>query len=151
MNVGQLERHIYFILEGTQYIYFSNSKGEESCLGFGYPNTLLNGLTSFLREEPSEFGIQVLKKSSFLSISKTRFFQLREESPAIDRCWTLFLEQAILGLIDREAAMHIQDPRVRFRKLLSRSPHILQHIPQKYIASYLRMKPETLRRIIKEI
>ena len=42
-----------------------------------------------------------------------------------------------------------ETPEQRRQRLLNRSQHIFQLIPHKYIASYLRMAPETLSRNMK--
>jgi hypothetical protein len=41
----------------------------------------------------------------------------------------------------------LPEPERRLARLLKRSPHIFQLVPKKYIASYLRMTPETLSRL----
>jgi CRP-like cAMP-binding protein len=151
LRPGQLERYVYFVLEGSLRIYFPNDEGEEICIGFGYPGNILSAIPSFLNEEPSEFGISALRKSKLLKISKKKLYTLRESYPTIDKIWQHSMEQALIGLIERESAMLIKDPRKRLNKLLKRSPHIFQHVPQKYIASYLRMSPETLSRIFKAL
>jgi len=146
-----LDRNVYLVLEKSLRIYFPNDEGEEICIGFGYPGNILSAIPSFLNEEPSEFGISALRKSKFLQISKTRLYELRDRAHTIDKIWQYSMEQALIGLIERESAMLIKDPRKRLNKLLKRSPHIFQHVPQKYIASYLRMSPETLSRIFREL
>ena len=42
----------------------------------------------------------------------------------------------------------IADPRQRLQRVLGRSPRLFQEVPHKYIASYLRMSPETLSRLL---
>jgi len=148
---NQIERKLYFVAKGCLRIYFPDDHGNEICVGFGYPNTILSAFPSFLQEIPSEFGIQTLSKTQLLPISRTNFYDLKSRSKAIYEAWQFFLEEAVVGLIERESAMLIQDPRLRLQKLLKRSPHIFQLIPQKYIASYLRMQPETLSRIYKQL
>ena len=39
----------------------------------------------------------------------------------------------------------------RYVKLVKESPNIIKHVPLKYIASYLGIKPESLSRIRREI
>ena len=57
------------------------------------------------------------------------------------------LELQITQQIDREIDILIPSPTERLNRVLKRSPNVFQHVPLKYIASYLRMKPETLSRI----
>jgi CRP-like cAMP-binding protein len=39
------------------------------------------------------------------------------------------------------------DTRERFLQFVERNPELVQRVPQKYLASYLNMKPETFSRL----
>ena len=58
-----------------------------------------------------------------------------------------FRVYADLGKITRETEVLTFTPEERYERLWKRSPHLFQLVPQKYIASYLGMKPETLSRV----
>ncbi|MCE2734433.1 MAG: hypothetical protein LW821_13820 [Flammeovirgaceae bacterium] len=66
---------------------------------------------------------------------------------SIERAWRILQEKALLGKIERETELLTFTPEQRVNRLLQRSPHLFQIIPRKYIASYLRMTPETLSRL----
>jgi lipocalin len=51
--------------------------------------------------------------------------------------------------IEREKDILTASPRERYLRVLKRSPQLFQEIPDKYIANYLRMSPETLSRMKK--
>ena len=53
----------------------------------------------------------------------------------------------VQSLMEREIDLLTLSPRNRYNRVLERSPQLFQHIPLKYIASYLRMTPETLSRL----
>jgi CRP-like cAMP-binding protein len=57
------------------------------------------------------------------------------------------VEHALLGRIQRENEMLTLTPVERFERFFKRSKHLLQIIPQKHIAAYLGMSPETLSRL----
>jgi len=59
-------------------------------------------------------------------------------------------EQALLGRIEREIDLVTYSPKERLDRLFNRSPHLFQLFPHKYIASYLRMTPETLSRMLRK-
>ena len=143
---GQVEKKLFFIVDGTFRIYYPH-KDDEICVGFGYHDTLISSFPSFARGIPSDFYIQALKKSRVTYISKTHFLEIMNQSEAIQKAWYLSLEEALLGKIEREMEMLTYTPAERVKRLLKRSPHVFQLIPKKYIASYLGMTPETLSRI----
>ncbi|MCY7291948.1 MAG: Crp/Fnr family transcriptional regulator, partial [Ferruginibacter sp.] len=61
--------------------------------------------------------------------------------------YLFLMENLVTQQIDREIDLLITSPAERLKRVLARSPNLFQEIPLKYIASYLRMKPETLSRI----
>jgi CRP-like cAMP-binding protein len=143
---GQTESTLYFVSKGSFRIFYPY-KGEEICVGFGYDNTLLCAYPSLLLNAPSEYCIQAIKASEVLGILRDDFYALMEEAPELERCWRKMTEMALMGKIEREKEMLTFTPEERLQRLFQRSPHVFQHIPRKYIASYLRMSPETLSRI----
>ena len=143
---GQVEQGLYFVTSGALRIDYP-LPDEEICVGFAYPNTLVVSFPSFVDAKPSAYYIQALKKSELLGISKTDLVQLMEQRPNIKRFWYEQLEKALVGKIEREVDLLLPEPEQRLQRVMQRSPHLFQHIPKKYIASYLRMSPETLSRI----
>lgn len=143
---GQVEQGLYLVTSGALRIYYP-LPDEEICVGFAYPNTLVVSFPSFVEGKPSAYCIQALKKSELLGISKADLMQLMEARPNIKRFWYEELEKALVGKIEREVDLLLPEPEQRLQRVLQRSPHLFQHIPKKYIASYLRMSPETLSRL----
>jgi len=54
-----------------------------------------------------------------------------------------------LQQMERERDLLTSSPMERYLRVKDRSPQLFQEIPNKYIASYLRMTPETLSRLKK--
>ena len=143
---GQTESSLFFVLSGSMRIYFPN-RGDEICVGFAHPNNLICSYPSFIRNDPSEYFIQALAKTELMAINRGVFYALFDPYRNIERAWRMLEEEALIGKIEREVEMLTFTPEERYHRLIKRSPHIFQVIPRKYIASYLRMTPETLSRI----
>lgn len=139
--------HIYFIEKGTCCVTYPDKK-EDIVVGFGYPNTFLFS-PSILHNKPAEQEVITIKNCSFTSIHKKHFFDFIESAPSYKSIWQKQLENLLVAQIDRQVDLLISSPEERLQRLLDRSPHVFQLIPKKYIASYLRMTPETLSRIQK--
>ncbi|KAA3440658.1 Crp/Fnr family transcriptional regulator [Rufibacter hautae] len=144
---GQVEQHLYFVESGALRLYLP-TPDEDICVGFAYPNTLITSFPSLVTQTPSLYCIQALRRSELLAISKTDFDLIQEKRPVFGKFWRMELEKALVGKIEREVDLQLPDPAQRLERLLRRSPHIFQLVPKKYIASYLRMTPETLSRIM---
>lgn len=138
---------VYFIVEGTCCITYPDVK-EDIVLGFGYPNTFLFS-PSIINNKPAEQEVITIKQCTFRSLHKNIFFDFLYQNNSIKDIWLSQVEQLLVAQIDRQVDLLISSPEERLKRLLKRSPHIFQIVPQKYIASYLRMTPETLSRIQK--
>lgn len=145
---ASIDTNIYLITEGSLRIFVVDEH-EEHTIRFGYKNNLIAALDSFLTEEPSEFYIQAIKKTTVKSISKQKYTAFIESSFEHKQIWLTILESFVLQQIERERDILTTSPVERYKRVLKRSPQLFQEIPNKYIASYLRMTPETLSRIKK--
>ena len=63
--------------------------------------------------------------------------------------WTQILENLVIQQMEREIDILTNSPKERYLRVLKRSPQLFQEIPNKHIANYLRMSPETLSRLKK--
>lgn len=145
---GSIDTKIYFIEQGSLRIFLIE-ENEEHTIRFGYQNNLIVALDSYITEQPSDYYIQALKKSRIKTISKKSFLTLLNSRPEFQNVWTILLEQIVLQQLEREKDILTSSPIERYKRVLKRSPQLFQEIPNKYIADYLRMTPETLSRIKK--
>jgi CRP-like cAMP-binding protein len=140
------ETNLFYVIDGAMRIFFPHD-AEEICVGFAYEHSLICSYPSFIQEKPSLYDIQALSKTTVVSISKKNFYSLFEKHRELETVWRMLQEEALIGKIERETEMLTFTPEERFHRLLKRSPQVFQIIPKKYIASYLRMTPETLSRL----
>jgi len=145
---GQTEQHLYFIDSGTLIIYYEQ-EGIEQVVGFGYENTMICSFPSFIRNLPSEYYIRAMSDVKLSGIHRNDFYRILEKDSKLESAWRKLMEEALLGRIEREVDLLTVSPKDRLQRLFTRSPHLFQRVPHKYIASYLRMAPETLSRNLK--
>lgn len=145
---GSVDTNLYYVTEGSLRIFVID-EFEEHTFRFGYQHNFIAALDSFITEQPSDFYIQALKKTNVKVISKTAYYQFIKSSAETTQIWECILEQLIVQQMERERDILTASPLKRYQRVLKRSPQLFQEIPHKYIASYLRMTPETLSRIKK--
>ena len=145
---GSIDTNIYLVISGSLRIFVIDEY-EEHTIRFGYQNNLIAALDSFLSGKPSEFYIQALKKTVVKVISKESYRNFIESSVENRNLWLSILESFVQQQMERERDILTSSPLERYKRVLERSPQLFQEIPNKYIASYLRMTPETLSRIKK--
>ena len=145
---GSVDTNVYFVEEGSLRIFVLD-EDEEHTIRFAYQDNLVAALDSFVTEQPSDLYIQALKKSRIKMIPKKQFMNLIFSSEESLKLWQGTMQQLVLQQMERERDLLTSSPQERFRRVLTRSPRLFQEIPHRYIASYLRMTPETLSRLKK--
>ena len=145
---GFIEQNMYLVVKGSLRIFVRHEL-EDITLRFGYEGSWMTSFPSFLSNQPSLFNIQAIKACQLLQISKQDFFHFIHTNQENLKLWTSMLEEFAIQQLERELDISIRSPLERYQRLLKRSPWVFQEIPNKYIASYLRMTPETLSRLKK--
>ncbi|MDX6188919.1 Crp/Fnr family transcriptional regulator [Flavobacterium sp. Fl-318] len=145
---GSVDTNIYFIEEGSLRIFVLDDD-EERIIRFGYKNNIVVSIDSFLSESPSDFYIQAIKKTLVKVIPKKGFMDFVNRNEDNLRLWIKIIEDLVLQQVEREKDILISSPKERFERVLKRSPQLFQEVPNKHIANYLRMSPETLSRLKK--
>jgi len=146
--IGSLETNLYFVENGAVKICYK--LGEQEIIAeFGFKNKCIFDLVSFFSERPSHFYIQALKSTKLIGISKADFYSALCYSKGLNNFWKKNMEKLMFNFINREIEILAKSPEDRYKRLQHRNPELFQNIPNKYIASYLGMSPETLSRLKK--
>jgi CRP-like cAMP-binding protein len=148
IQAGTVEHHIYWIEKGAVRAFYLTEL-EEHTIRLGYKGSLITSLASFLKGTPSELYLQAIRKTSLKAFSKSAFDAFIGEDVDRLKQYHAMLEELLVQQLEREIDLLTYSPVERLQRVLERSPHLFQEVPAKYIASYLRMSPETLSRIQK--
>lgn len=144
LQEGEIENNLYLIEKGAIKIYYL-SEFDEKIVRLGYKGSIINSLSSFLNNHPSELYIEAIRETKVKILGRNMVQDIINHS----HNYSSFLETLLIQQIDREIDLLLDSPTKRLERVLKRSPDLFQHVPLKYIASYLRMSPETLSRIRK--
>jgi CRP-like cAMP-binding protein len=142
---GKVETDLYYVESGSLKAFVYDK--EEQIIRFGYTGNLITSIDSFLSKRPSEVFVQAIKKTVLRVIPRNKVDHFMRENMDF---WVKTLEDLVVQQLEREVDILTVSPRERYERVLARSPQLFQEIPHKYIANYLRMKPETLSRLIKK-
>lgn len=148
---GKKEKYLYFITEGVQRIYAVDDYEKEATILFTYPYSFGGVLDSFMLQHPSKYSYETLTGSSFLRASYTELENIRKQFPTIEFMLNKGLSMALSGVLERLAQIQSLSAEEKLRKLFSRSPHIFQLIPQKYLANYLGIDPTNFSKFMNNI
>lgn len=144
---GSIDTNVYYVESGSLRIFVLDDY-EEQTIRFGYKENLIASLDSFLTGKPSDLYIQAIKKTVIKVITKPQIDNFLETGHN-QNLWTKILENLVIQQMEREIDILTSSPKERYERVLRRSPQLFQEIPNRHIANYLRMSPETLSRLKK--
>lgn len=145
---GEVERHLYFVLEGVQRAFFIDDIHPEATVVFTYPYSFSGVADSFLTGRPSKYFLETLTASRMLRTSYRQVQQLMDKYHNFERWVRLSASNALMGVLERQIELACYSAEEKFKTLLHRSPHVLQIIPHKYLASYLGIDPSTFSKLL---
>ena len=145
---GETERYLYYVLEGVQRGFYVGDEQKDATIVFMYPPSFSGIADSFLTQTPSSYFLETLTSSRFLRTTYKQIDDLMNKYPDI-RKMVLYLTSFVLkGVLQRQVELASFSAEEKFRTLLKRSPHLLQLIPHKYLASYLGIDPTTFSKLL---
>jgi len=149
-NEGEVEQYMYFVQEGIQKSYYLN-EGKEHVVAFTYPPSFSGIPESFFTQAPSNCFLQCITASRLLRIHRTQHQAMMQKHRVLETLFRIGTEQVLVGIIKRHYELLAHDIETRFKIFTSRSPHILNMIPHKDIASYLRIDPTNFSKLLKRV
>jgi CRP-like cAMP-binding protein len=147
---GQTERYLYFIQEGIQKSYYDND-GKQHIMFFAYPPSFSGVVESFFTQEPSRYFLETITASRLLRLPYAQHEALMREHREIETLFRKVAEQFLSGIIERHHELLTFNSETRLKNFMARSPHLLNMISQKDLASYLRIDPTNFSKMINQI
>lgn len=145
---GNTERYLSFILEGSGGIMLYKNDNYV-CLDLCYENDFFGDYMSFLTQTPSPLEVITFEETTLFKISYSKFNELSQTQYGVQIC-KIAAESLFIHKQQQQIDLLMLTAEQRYQQLLQRQPHIIQRTPQKHIASYLGIIPESLSRIRKK-
>jgi CRP-like cAMP-binding protein len=146
LGVGEVERYMNFVVQGLVRMYFYKGK-TELITNIAKEGELVSSSASFLSGKPSHYFIETLEPTTLLSISRDDLDVIYQQSVRIERLGRLLTTEFVMQKELWEHECMRLDTRERFTRFMERNSDLVVRVPQKYLASYLNMKPETFSRL----
>ncbi|MBN8858590.1 MAG: Crp/Fnr family transcriptional regulator [Sphingobacteriales bacterium] len=148
---GEKEKYLYFVLEGVQRVVYLDEQDREATLVFTYPYSFGGVLDALMQQQPSRYFYETLTPSSFLRAPFAHLQELMDVHPNISTMIRKGITAALSGVLERIVELQCFSSEEKFRKLMQRSPHILQLVPHKYLANYLGIDPSNFSKLINSV
>jgi signal-transduction protein with cAMP-binding, CBS, and nucleotidyltransferase domain len=151
VEIGQVNQYMNFIEKGCVRFFFMRDDGQDMTRNIAFENQFATGLASFISQQPSMEALQVLEDSVLFKIKRSDFYYLLNIIPAWEKFFRNYLEYAYMNNLNIYQREIMKDAAERYKELLSVNPEIVKRLPNKIVASYLNMSPETLSRLKSKI
>lgn len=148
-DFGEVERYFYYVHSGVIRAYFLKD-GEDYNVGFSYDGDFSGVYDSFVMQKPANFCLETISDFYGIRISYDALQKLYDEHKIFERWGRLFNQMIMVGFGIWTRSILADTAEERFIRLFEQSPQVFQIIPQKHLASYLGMTPETFSRMRKK-
>lgn len=146
VDIGEISTNVYFVLKGLSRRYFYRGK-QEVITHLLKEGGLMGSIVSFLTGEPSKYILETLEPVTAYSLSKRDL----EELYATNKKWEKFGRRIITAFFLQTEHHNIDmirySTRERFVNFMKENPDLVLRVPQKFLASYLEIQPETFSRL----
>jgi CRP-like cAMP-binding protein len=150
-SVGDVEKYLYFVVDGLQRMYYFDEQHREATLIFSYSGNFGGILDSMMHQKPSSYYYETLSPSHLLRASFLQIEALIISHPEIEVLLRKGLSGALSGVLERLVELQCFSSEQKFQQLLRRSPHILQLVPHKYLANYIGIDASNFSKLINSI
>jgi CRP-like cAMP-binding protein len=144
---GEIPNNLYFVNKGCVRAYYIRENGAEATHFISIEGQFITIFSSILTGNPSKLFLDAVENSELIYINKTDFFQLVEKIPAFKIVYKTTLEQMSLYNIFRLEGLMSMDAAERYDDFMTTYPDLIHRLPNKIIASYLGISPESLSRL----
>ena len=144
-KAGEVENYFNFIVKGLVRKYYKKGNHEINTQ-ISYEGHLIVSQESFHSRQPSEYYIETIEPTTFVSITHDDLERIYAQSHRMEHLARLLITHVMVIKDIWQMQLVKMTPRERFLRFVTKNPELMQRVPQKFLASYLNIKPETFSR-----
>jgi len=146
VRIGEVDLYFNIIMKGLVRKYIMVKK-KEVTIQLSTEGHMIHSEISFNLQQPSDCIVEAIEPTTVLSISYANLQVIYEKFPDTERLGRLIITDMFIKKDFRDIDQLKKTTRERFLEYMQNHPNMLQRVPQKYLASYLNIKPETFSRL----
>jgi CRP-like cAMP-binding protein len=136
----------WFYCRGT-IRHFHVKDGVEKTCDVSFENAWVTDFQSFTHNTSCIMNLQAMEATTVFVIQKENLYTLYKACNKYETFGRLMAEQVAQRATEIAMSLSSDKPEERFLNLIKKQPDLFQRIPQKYIANFLGISPESLSRI----
>lgn len=147
---NKVENYLYLIVKGCGGILLWN-KNNFICTDMVLENDFLCDYLSFITREATPYEVLTFEESTLFRISHAALSEITTNSEYGDKFWRYATQALYIDKHHQYIQAFTSTAAEIYKLILAYQPDLINRIPQKYIASYLGVTPQSLSRIRNDI
>ena len=147
LNQGVYEMEQYFILDGILKRVVANAEGKEMILRFAAEGEMETSYAAWRLGTPTPYGIVCVTKARVARMPLTEWVDFINRRPQTKETFEYAVMRGMSEVMAHTITLHLLDAPGRVHRFMRKQPDLVDRIPQKELASYLNLSPETLSRL----
>lgn len=147
LEQGEIENYLNLVMKGMVRKYIPLKNGREVTTQLATEGHFIQSDISFNVRRPSEVILETVESSILIRMHYLKMQEMFDQHPWTEELGRLLVTQLAKHKDNRYYTHLNKTARERFVAYMTDYPHMLQRAPQKILASYLNIKPETFSRL----
>lgn len=148
---GKIANKIAFVENGILRVFSTDEQGDDVTKYFVRENQFFADMISYYSAQPAADFIQAAIPCKIFWIYFSAFEKLYAEIPNLNIFFKSISESTLLNKIKDNDFLNFGNAKTKYCEFVRRYPVLAQQVPQQYIASYLKITPQSLSRIRNEL
>ncbi len=144
-KAGEIENYFNFIVKGLIRKFYKKGT-QEIITQISSEGHIIHCQESFHSRRPSEYTIETIEPSTVISIKYDDLENAFASSKKMEHLARKVVTHTMVIKDRWQLQMVKMSPRERFLNFVTKNPQLMQRVPQKFLASFLHIKPETFSR-----
>jgi CRP-like cAMP-binding protein len=151
LRIGENCRFIGFLNQGLIVTTIIDNKGNEKASNFIYDGCFFTYTEGLASNNPSHKNFIALEECETIMLSKENLAVIFRANPKFESLLSQMLAEEVRNLLLNEQSNKTVSIEERYLNLEKQYPNAFQRIPQKFIADYLGIEPQSLSRLRKRL
>ena len=147
---GEIEKYLYYVVNGVQKSYFFKDN-KEFIIAFTQTGSFSGDPKSLFEQSPSTVTIECITPSKLQRIRYSKHLEMLEKYRELDTLFRKATELLLAGVLDRYNELMAFTIEERFKSFAKRSPQLLNVIPHKDLAAYLRIDATNFSKLLNSV
>ncbi len=146
---GDWSMEQYFVLDGILKRVVANAEGREMILRFAAESDIDTSYAAWRLKTPIPYSILAVTRVRAAKLSMEDWVAFMARHPAVKSAFEFQVMKLMSEVMAHVITLHLLDAPGRVRRFLRKQAGLGERLPNKELASYLNLSPETLSRLKK--